>query len=53
MKHEEDLAHNYNSILNRAVIWGTEMVPETSILFNQLTWLIAREDLIDFESFKF
>jgi hypothetical protein len=35
---------------------GTEMVPETSVSsYNQLTWLIAREDFIEFslrENFK-
>jgi hypothetical protein len=24
----------------------TEMVPETSVIFNQMKWLIAREDFI-------
>jgi len=28
----------------RALMMGTEMVPETSAVFNELTWLIARED---------
>jgi hypothetical protein len=34
---------------------GTEMVPEKLVIFNQLTWLIAQEDLINFsncESFR-
>jgi hypothetical protein len=26
---------------------GTEMVPEKSVIFNQLTWLIAQEDFIN------
>jgi hypothetical protein len=25
---------------------GTEMVPEMSVIFKQLTWLVAREDFI-------
>jgi hypothetical protein len=34
---------------------GTDIVPETSVMFNQRTQLIAREDLINFslrESFR-
>jgi hypothetical protein len=34
---------------------GTEKVLETSVIFNQLTWLIAREDFVNFshhESFR-
>jgi hypothetical protein len=27
---------------------GTEIVPEMSVIFNQLTWPIVREDLINF-----
>jgi hypothetical protein len=30
-----------------ALIMGTEMVPETSAIFNQLTRLIVREDFIN------
>jgi hypothetical protein len=26
---------------------GIEMVPETLVIFNQLTWLIPREDFIN------
>jgi hypothetical protein len=30
-----------------ALMMGTEMVPEKSVIFNQLTRLVAREDFID------
>jgi hypothetical protein len=30
-----------------ALMMGTEMVPETSVIFNQLTWLIAQEYFIN------
>jgi hypothetical protein len=33
---------------DQTLMMGTEMVPETSVIFNQLTWLIAREDYINF-----
>jgi hypothetical protein len=32
-----------------ALMMGTEMIPETSVIFNQLRWLIAREDFIGVE----
>jgi hypothetical protein len=25
---------------------GTEMVPETKVIFNQITWLIVQEDFV-------
>jgi hypothetical protein len=34
---------------------GTEMVPETSVIFNQLKWLTAQEDFMNIsrrESFR-
>jgi hypothetical protein len=27
---------------------GTEMVPEATVIFNQLTWLVARKDFNNF-----
>jgi hypothetical protein len=33
----------------KALMVGKEMVPETSEIFNQLTWLIAREDFINWQ----
>jgi hypothetical protein len=30
-----------------AMMMGAEMVPETSVIFKQLTWMIAREDFIN------
>lgn len=29
---------------------GADMVPETSVTFSQLTWLVAREDFINISS---
>jgi hypothetical protein len=30
-----------------SLVMGTEMVPETLVIFNQLAWLIAREEFVD------
>jgi hypothetical protein len=30
-----------------ALMMGTEMVPETSVMFNQLTWMIVRENVVN------
>jgi hypothetical protein len=38
-----------------ALMMGTEIVPETLVIFNQVTWLIAQEDFINVirhESFR-
>jgi hypothetical protein len=43
------------SVSITAVLMGTDMVPETSVIFNQLTRLVAREDFINvsrLESFR-
>jgi hypothetical protein len=34
-------------IINIALMMGTEMVSETSVIFNQMTWLIARDYFIN------
>jgi hypothetical protein len=38
----------YASPRPMTLVMGTEMVPETSVSFNQLTWLIARKGLNNF-----
>jgi hypothetical protein len=38
--------------LHQTLMMGTQMVPETSVIFNQLTQLVAREDLINFGRLK-
>jgi ABC-type branched-subunit amino acid transport system ATPase component len=37
-----------NRMSHQTLKMGTAMVPETSVIFNHLTMLIAREDLIDY-----
>jgi hypothetical protein len=40
---------------HKTLMMGTEVVPEISVIFNQLEWLIAQEDFISFSchgSFK-
>jgi hypothetical protein len=36
-----------DSLRHHTLMMGTEMVPETSIIFKQTTWLIAREDFFN------
>jgi hypothetical protein len=36
----------FGSTVTSALMMGTEMVPEMSVIFKQLTWLVAREDFI-------
>jgi hypothetical protein len=46
---------NLNFMSYQTLMMGTEMVPEMSVIFNQLAWLIAWEDFICFsccESFR-
>jgi hypothetical protein len=41
---------------HQGLMRGTEMVPEMSVIFNQLSWLLALEEIIGFshcEHFKF
>jgi hypothetical protein len=40
------MATNINKIFS-GLMMGTEMVPEMSVMFNQLTWLVAQEDFIN------
>jgi hypothetical protein len=44
-----------NLMSHQTLMMGTDTVPETSVIFNQLTQLIAQEDFINFschESFS-
>jgi hypothetical protein len=38
-----------NLMSHQTLMMGTAMVPETSVIFNQLTMLMAREDFIDYK----
>jgi hypothetical protein len=50
----DQLVKNYRRFRNhlcphKTLIFGTEIVPETFVIFNQLTWLIARENIINYK----
>jgi hypothetical protein len=42
----------FTAMWHTALMMGTEMVSETSVIFNQLTRLIAREDFIKMRRFR-
>jgi hypothetical protein len=37
-----------DSLRHQTLMMGTEMVPEKSIIFKQITWLIVREGFFNF-----
>jgi hypothetical protein len=45
------LCHQLYQLVKNYLIWilGTEMVSETSVIFNQQTWLTVQEDFINFK----